>query len=365
MKDDFATKWKGIMGSFRTASEWTWIAAGAVALLILMITSVTDIEPGEIAIKVNNLTGSETVVTRPGWTTRVPMLHSVYIIDARPQTFSMKNQANYDELHVEELSVRASDGSNFHFTDTTILFQLIPDQGVRAVRSSGLGEGYLQWMKPYARSVLRDEFGRESTIDVSNPTTYGEAANRAKDRLNELLATRGLRVTQLVTPRPRFSEDYEQAIEERNALGNELEVIRSNLDRAETNRQRMLAEVDQEQNQVIQQRRASLESDLSRALAEQAEARRGADSFQIEQIARGQAALSAATHQARELQGELAARYRAQQAEIQAFQQQPVARLMERLGEKLAGVTIAIQPWAEDATPSRIRVEQAAGRGGN
>ena len=31
---------------------------------------------------------------------------------------------------------------------------------------------------------------------------------------------------------------------------------------------------------------------------------------------------------------------------------------MERLGERLKGVTIAIQPWASDAAPSRVEVEQ-------
>jgi membrane protease subunit HflC len=122
----------------------------------------------------------------------------------------------------------------------------------------------------------------------------------------------------------------------------------------------VLAEANQEKNQVIQQRRATLELDLARAVARQAEVRSGADAYAIEQIALGQAALSAAESQARELIGELNARYAARQAEIGAFQRQPVERVMERLGERLAGVTIDIQPWADDSNPSRI-VQGAAG----
>jgi hypothetical protein len=34
---------------------------------------------------------------------------------------------------------------------------------------------------------------------------------------------------------------------------------------------------------------------------------------------------------------------------------------MERLGERLKGVTIAIEPWASDAAPSRVEVEQVGG----
>lgn len=340
--------------------DWLWISGAVVLVLIIGLFSVKDIEPGEVAVKVNNITGSEQAVTKPGWTLRVPLLQSVYIVDAKPQTFSMKGEKRVDDLHVPELAVRASDGSNFHFTDTTIIFQLGAANVVTAVRDSGRGNGFVHWMKPYARSILRDEFGRESTIHVSDPTTYGAAATRAKVRLNKLLTPHGVMVTQLVTPRPRFNREYEKAIEDRNALRNELEVIKSNLERAKTNRQRMLAVVDQKNNKVIKETRARLESDLAKAVAAQAETRRTADTYRISKIAEGQAALSAAVHRAKELEGELDAKYRAKQAEIAAFRTQPVERVMEKLGEKLKGITIAIQPWADDATPTRVRLQ---GRG--
>ncbi len=339
-----------------------WVLAAAAIVVGMGFFSVVDIEPGEAAVRVNNITGAQEAVTRPGWMTRIPGLHSVYVLDARPQTFHMSGEGSAnDPLNVSELSVRASDGSNFHFTDTTILFQLSGSEAVKAVRDAGAGDSYLQWMRPYARAILRDEFGRESTIDVSNPATYGTAAGRAKERLNAVLEPHGVKVTQLVTPRPRFSEGYEKAIEDRNALSNELEVIQSNLNRAETNRSRLLAEVDQEKNAVIQQKRAGLEADLAKAVAAQAQTKREADTYRIEKIAAGQASLSAAKRQAQELTGELRAKYQSKQAEIAAFSRQPVERVMEKLGEKLEGVTIDIQPYAEDATPTRLNVKQLGG----
>ena len=118
--------------------------------------------------------------------------------------------------------------------------------------------------------------------------------------------------------------------------------------------ERLLAEVDQKKNKIIQETRATLEANLAKAVADQAQIRREVDTYKIAKIAEGQAALSAAQHRARELQGELDAKYQAKQAEIAAFRTQPVERVMEKLGEKLKGVTISIQPWASDATPSRI-----------
>lgn len=359
-------------------SAWFWPALAVGITLIFLTYSVVDIEPGQAAVRINNVTGAENAITRPGWTTRVPFVHSLYILDAAPQTFSMRGDvpegrasprkygvlggsfggADDGDLVVPKLTVRASDGSNFHFDDTTIIFQLKGDEAVTAVRDAGPGNAFKAWLKPYVRSILRDEFGRESTIAVSNPTTYAQATSRAKDRLNEVLGQHGIILTQLVTPRPQFNEAYEHAIEDRNRLGNELQVIKSNIDRADTERQRRIAEVDQKQNHVIQERRATLEADLARSVAGLAEAKSEADTYRIGKIAEGQASLSAAAKTAEQLEGELLAKYQAKKAEIDAFRTQPVERVMQRLGERLKGVTIAIQPYADDATPSRVRYEQ-------
>ena len=337
--------------------QWAWPIAAVLVTLILLSASVVDISPGEAAVRINNITGSESAVVTPGWTLRLPFVHAMYVLDAAPQTFLMKGEQDESDLVVKKLTVRASDGSNFHFDDTTVIFQLKMDEAVTAVRDGGPGEGFKSWLRPYVRSILRDEFGRESTIAVSNPTTYAQATDRARERLNEVLGEHGILVTQLVTPRPQFNEAYEHAIEERNRLGNELQVITSNLDRAGTERDRRLAEVDQAQNRIIQEKRASLESDLARAVAELAETKRTSDTYRIGKIGEGQAALSAATQSAEQLKGELEAKYASRKAEIDAFRTQPIERVMERLGERLSGVTIEIQPFSDDATPTRVRYE--------
>jgi membrane protease subunit HflC len=308
-------------------------------------------------VRLNSITGEQVAVTTPGWTVRLPFIHSVQILDAAPHTYLMQGSEETDILHVEQLTVRANDGSNFHFEDTTLIFQLRPADVVTAVRDAGAGNSFMNWMKPYVRTILRDEFGRESTIEVSDPTTYEAASQRARDRLNQVLNPHGILVAQLVTPRPKFNDAYEQAIEERNALGNQEQVIKSNLDRSGTERERRLAEVDQIQNHQIQERRASLESDLAKAVTSQAEAKRESDTYHIEKIAGGQASLSAAEGTAIQLQGELDARYQARKAEIDAFRSQPIERVMERLASRLENVTIHIQPYADDATPSRIQYE--------
>ncbi len=339
-----------------------WVALAMLLLVVTFWTAFVVIEPGEVAVRINNLTGKRDTIVQPGLVLRAPFgLHSIYVIDASPQTFVMKGTNNVDDLHVSELTVRASDGSNFLFNDTTIIFQVLGDKAEDAVRDAGPGAAFRRWMRPYARSVLRDEFGRESTITVSNPANFGAATERARGRLNELLEPHGLVVSQIVTPRPRFSDEYEDLIESRNEAENQLVVITSDLARAGTDRSRRLAEVDRDQNRVIQEKRAELEAALATAVAEQAEVTRMADGYRIDTVAKGQAALASAERRASELRGQLAANLESQRASIEAFANQPVERVMERLGTKLSGVTIGIQPYARDGTPSRIQLEQIGG----
>jgi membrane protease subunit HflC len=339
-----------------------WLAAAGLALAIVAFRSCASVEAGQVAVRINNITGATEVITQPGIIMRLPFgIHTVYMLDVSPQTFHMRGPANKSALEGKELDVRASDGSLFAFNDTTLLFRAVPARADVTIRDSGLGHAYYDWMLPYARSILRDEFGRESTISVSDPTSFGQAEERAKKRLNKLLGEHGIEVTSIVTPRPRFTKEYEDLIESRNQTENQLAVIDSELARAKTERDRKLAEVERDQNKQMQTKRAELEATLATAVTTQTETKRQVDTYKIEKLGAGQAARSAATGRAQELKGQLDAQYQAKKAEIDAFRNQPVERVMERLGERLKGVTIQIQPFKNDGQPQRVQLENVGG----
>ena len=119
------------------------------------IVSFRVIDPGQVAVRVNNLGGTRDTIVQPGLVFRAPFgLHSVYVIDASPQTFVMKGTQNTDELHVQELTVRASDGSNFQFKDTSLIFGVIGDEAQAVITDAGDEDSFKRWLKPYARSIL-------------------------------------------------------------------------------------------------------------------------------------------------------------------------------------------------------------------
>ncbi len=352
-----------LVAGLRKQYSLLWVVGAVLIFGVLSLRSCVTLEAGEVGLRINNVTGAQETLIQPGIKLRLPFgIHSFYVLDASPQTFTMQGDRNLDDLRVRELTVRASDGSNFVFKDTTVIFRVLGDKAQDVVADAGAEGRFRFWMRPYARSILRDEFGKESTISVSNPANFGEATERARERLNERLGKHGIIVDQIVTPRPRFSEKYEGLIESRNGAENQLSVIRSDLARSKTDRQRQLAEVDRDQNRIMQEKKTELETTLAQAVTDQAQVKRAADTDRIEKIGTGQAALSAATSQAEELRGELNAVYQTKKAEIDAFRNQPVERVMERLGERLENVTIDIQPWADDAAPSRVQLEEIGGR---
>lgn len=361
---DTAQRARGILEFIRgTRGEPSrlWIAGAALVIVIVAFRSCASIEAGQVGVRINNITGSSEVITQPGLVLELPFgIHDVYIMDVSPQTFHLRGTTSKSSLEARELDVRASDGSSFAFNDTTLLFRAIPANADETLRDSGFGHAYYEWMLPYARSILRDEFGRESTISVSNPTSFAQAEDRARKRLNKLLNEHGIEVTSIVTPRPRFSKEYEDLIEARNQAENQLAVIDSELSRAKTERDRKLAEVERDQNKIVQTKRAELENTLATAVTAQTQTHREVDTYKIEKVASGEAQRAGSKGKADELRGQILAQYQSKQAQIEAFRNQPVERVMERLGERLKGVTIEIQPFRNDGSPQRVQLEQVA-----
>src|SRR6185436_2300704 len=88
-----------------------WIAGAAIVLLVLATRSCATVEAGQVAVRINNVTGGTEVVTQPGLILRLPFgIHSVYIMDVSPQTFHLRGRENKSTLEVRELDVRAADG---------------------------------------------------------------------------------------------------------------------------------------------------------------------------------------------------------------------------------------------------------------
>ena len=343
---------------------------GALLLLFLVLLAVTGrlgvtrVEANEAALRVNYVTRTETVITQPGYQFFMPFVMDVFKIDRQTQEYTMRDDHYRGHTIAPKLSVRASDGSNFEFGELKIQYEIIPGKVDEILQDSGPGSDYKrEWIKAYARSILRDEFGRYSAVEVADPTTYKNAPEEARLRMNEALEEHGIRVVRIITPNPTFDPAYERLIEERKVADQEVEELRARFEQLVQKKEQRLAAIRKEKDVEMQQLQGALVRDLRSSEQGAIRLKRAADAYATTRSADGKALEGAKVAEA----GGLVAKYTkeaegiAARAEALAERGEVVVR--EALVEKLLGVQFTLLPYSRDPSPERL--EHSGERTGN
>ena len=318
----------------------------------LGIISIAD---GQVGVLVSYMGGKKEVITDPGIRIYIPAVQEIFLFDKTSQEFRMQGERFLNENHVPKLTVRANDGSNFFFEELTILYQIIPGDAAKILEDSGSGDGFkMNWIKAYARSVLRDEFGRFSAVDAADPTQFKAATSASHIRLNELLSPHGLEVTKVITPKPKFDAKYERAIEDRKEADQEVERLRAREEQLVEEKKKSLAAVLKEK----EIEKTSLVGDLRRELlsAEQESIRvsRGADAFAIERKLDGQGFLAERIAEARGLEAKYTKEAEGLASRVKALEDRGQVVVRETLIQKLGQITFTFLPYSRDPQPKRL-----------
>ncbi len=350
------------------------VAAGAVAVLIVLVAlmmgvsgklGIVPVADDEVAVKVNYLTHDYEVISTPGYKIYLPFIEEVFRFDKSPQKFLMEGNRDVDDSHVPHLSVRAADGSNFRFDTLEIQYLLIPSGADLVLDDSGPGDAFKgRWVKAYARAILRDEFGRYSSEEVANPTTYGAARDDSTRRLNELLRPHGIEILQIVTPKPRFDDVYEQAIEDRKVADQDVERLIAMEDQLVREREQSLAQVEKEKEIEMSSLRGDLERLRLEAERDAIRIKKAADAYAVERRAQGEAQKAQLTAEARGLTEKYTKEAEGLLAQAQALEQRGEVVVREALVRKLANIRFTLLPYSRDASPLRLEhVETAPAAG--
>lgn len=316
---------------------------------------VANIDAQEVAVKINYLTGEEEVINTPGFTIYVPFVEEVFAFDKRTQDFLMEGSKYIDANHVPQLTVRASDGSNFVINDLRIQYEIVPGDAGVVLGDSGRGDGYKQeWIKGYARSILRDEFGRYTAVEVADPTVYKQAPLAARERLNELLGPHGIQITLIKTPNPRFDKEYEDAIEARKQADQEVQRLEAQVEQLEQEKQQRLAAVERQKGVEMQELQGELVRARRAAEADSIRIKLAADEYATKRSAQGEALRNELLAQARGLE----VRYRKEAEGIaskaQALEERGEVVVREAIINKLMDITFTLVPYSRDPAPKRL-----------
>ncbi len=202
-----------------------------VALLVVMAAltlRVGRIQPDQIGLFVNNMSGEITVNNRPGANVYNGWLTSFYVLDNVEQSYEMSAASGRND----PVRVKTRDGADVSL-DVTINYQLtsdieiikneiIPECGLGTEPTTVISQGRRQiiemdaykvkWIRDYSRSVIRYKFGELIPKEFYDGAQREAKARESQEELNDLLNDHGIEVTQVVPGEYHFYPEYETII---------------------------------------------------------------------------------------------------------------------------------------------------------
>ena len=326
-----------------------------VAALVSGRAGIVEVNDREVAVIVNYVTGTQEVVNRPGYKIFIPFAEQAFKFDKSPQEFKMSGDRDIDDNHVSKLSVRANDGSIFGFEELTIQYQLLPSEANTVLNDSGQGAAFKQnWVRTFARSILRDEFGKYTAEAIADPSGYTQATVQAQERLNLALHPHGIDIIEIITPKPKFEARYEQAIADRKVANQAVEELKEKAKQLLAERDRKLGEIERDQATDYELLLGTLEADRIGAEKHAVQVMKSADASKITELARGQASEQQLTEKARGLSELARKEAEGLRARVEAVALRGEVLVREKLAEKFAKIVFEIVPYRRDPAPTRI-----------
>lgn len=342
---------------------WVFLGLLGLGIMIVLFTGqggVVEVRDDQVVVIANYLTGETSVDSQPGYKFFMPFLQQAFLFDKTTQKFLMSGDRDRDENNVAKLTVRANDGSNFWFDDVEVQYAIRPEMASFLLSDSGPEHAFKRdWVRAYARSILRDEFGKFSAAEVADQSNYSQATSRARDRLNEALNAHGIEIVQIVTPKPKFDERYERAIEDRKVANQEVERIKARADQLRQERERRLAEIDAVKAVEYEELKGTLEQTRIAAEQELVRIERSADAYKTRLVGEGEAKRAALVEEARGLTERAIKEAEGLQKQAEALALQGEVLVREILAERLGEVEFTLVPYTRDTSPKRLEIEGA------
>jgi regulator of protease activity HflC (stomatin/prohibitin superfamily) len=242
-----------------------------VGLLFSVISQgLVIVEPTQVAVTINTLTGTVEAPKRGGTHVIVPIVQRVavfYPITQQEYTMSA-TEAEGAQRGDDSVVARTSDGQTVNM-DITIIFRLIPDEADQLYR--GWSENYLSgFVRPTTRSLAREVVSQYTAEDI-----YGEARVQLGDDMEAVISERfaeeHLELTDLLVRDIDFSDEFTNAIEAKVVAEQQVEQAEREAERRRTEaaglRDAAIARAEGEARATILQ--AQAEAEALRLVSEQ------------------------------------------------------------------------------------------------
>jgi regulator of protease activity HflC (stomatin/prohibitin superfamily) len=205
---------------------------------------------------------------QPKGTTRflVPFLTDWHAFDVSLQNLEMTQALGRgDRRGVDDLTFKTIDGNDVSL-DIIINYEIIADRAPYILQNVATNNEELKdnIVRSLARSIPRDLFGELNTEAFYDATERGEKAEEVKEKLNKMMEPYGVRVMAVSPKDYRFSDEYQQAIEDKKIADQQVE---KNQAEAKAKEEEYLRKVEEEKGEVAKIK-AQADGDFERAKIE-------------------------------------------------------------------------------------------------
>lgn len=307
---------------------------------------LVEIQDSQVALLVDNRTGEVRTDDTPGFQALLPWLQDAYRLDKSPVEYTMSGDTWVNYNYVPKLSVRASDGSTFWFETVKVQYAIRPEDAWKVTRDAGAEYGWHHGpMDAFARSVLRNEFGRHTAEEITRAEVLRDATLRAKARLAEALSVRGLVVHEILTSKPAFPNDFESIVQRRRVADREIETLVQQLDQLRASRDDRMAKLRRDKELAETLARDVLTKSLAKAERDAERARADADSAHRAKIRSGEQRQAELLSQADSSEEKYTKEAEGFRARADALAAQGALAVRKRLIENLAKTEIILEPF--------------------
>jgi regulator of protease activity HflC (stomatin/prohibitin superfamily) len=193
-----------------------------VGLLFSVISQgILIIEPTQRAVIVNTLSGNLETPRGPGTSVVVPVVQTYTVYPINQQQYTMAGAENEGQVRGNDaVQGRTVDGQEVAL-DITVLYNISPESDEINKLHVRWGQGYQEnFVRPTVRSFVRDVVSGYRAEDI-----YGILRSEMEDemhsRISERFLQEGLQLTDLLVRDISFSDQFRQAIENKQIADQE------------------------------------------------------------------------------------------------------------------------------------------------
>jgi hypothetical protein len=319
---------------------------------------VVEVADDQAAVVVDALSGERTVSTVPGYRLFVPWKQEVHLLDKSPDELVFEGTAFNPPNVVPFIEVRGKDGSRFNFERFSLQYALITSAADRVLDDAGPGDGFKRDLaRAYARAYLRDEINRLDPEEVIRPDNARAAMTRVMERLNRALASHGIEVLEVATPKPTFDKAFEDLLNRRKHGDLEVTRLQTLSTTLPLERERRLEAVRAEKAAESSLLHLNLARNEATAEREFQKITTDADIFYSNRIRAGQAALVELEARAEGLRTRYAGLKEDREHEIENLEKYGEFAVRAALVRGLADIQFNITPYSRDPAPKRVEHE--------